>query len=74
MAAYTILAVFDLQLNLIIPTKFRVNWGFSVQEQKLKIDFQVAAKEVGFQIGSIYASHLDTFYLVSSQQVFQVRR
>ena len=33
------LAIFDLQMALIFPTKFGVNW-LSVQEKKSKINFQ----------------------------------
>ena len=35
-----ILAVFDLQVNPILPTKFMESIGLSVQEKKRKIDFQ----------------------------------
>ena len=34
-----ILAIFDLQVTLVFPSKFRVNWPF-IQEKKFKMDFQ----------------------------------
>ena len=34
-----ILAIFDLQITLMLATKFRVNWKF-IQEKKRKTDFQ----------------------------------
>ena len=34
-----ILANFDQQVTLMLPTKFQVNWPFD-QEKKRKIDFQ----------------------------------
>ena len=52
----TISATFDLQVTLILPTKFRVNWP-SVQEKKRKIDFQDGGLggHLGFPIGTILA-------------------
>ena len=35
----TILPSFDLQVTLMLSTKFLVNWTFRVQEEKFKIDF-----------------------------------
>ena len=35
----TIVAIFDLQVTLMLLAKIQVNW-LSVQEKKLKIDFQ----------------------------------
>ena len=29
----TILAIFDLQVTLMLPTKFQVNWPFSSEEE-----------------------------------------
>ena len=34
------LATFDLQITLIRPTKFRVNWFFGSGEKNRKIDVQ----------------------------------
>ena len=34
-----ILAIFDLQVTLILPIKFQLNWP-SIQEMKFKIAFQ----------------------------------
>ena len=66
-----ILAIFDLQVTQMLPTKFRVNCkspkcflpsfestGLSVQEKKRKIDFQDASchgTHPGFTIGTILA-------------------
>ena len=38
-----ILAVFDLQVAPILPTKFRVNWPFGSGEKKFKNIFKMAA-------------------------------
>ena len=46
-----VLASFDLQVTLMLPTKFGVNWPFS-QEKKQKIDFQDGG-HLGFPIGMI---------------------
>ena len=52
----TILAIFDLQVTLMVPSKFGVNW-LSVQEKKRKIDFQDGSHggHLGFPIGTILA-------------------
>ena len=51
----TILAIFDLQVTLMLPSKFGVNsTGLSVQEKKGKIDFQDGG-HLGFPIGTILA-------------------
>ena len=57
----TILAIFDLQVTLMLPTKFGVNFSLSVQEKKRKIDFQDGRHggHLGFSIGTILA----IFYL-----------
>ena len=47
-----ILATFDLQVTLMLPSKFGV--GLSVQEKKRKIDFQDGG-HLGFLIGTILA-------------------
>ena len=46
----TILAIFDLKITLMLPTKFRVNWPFSSREE-VKIGFQDGShgRHVGFQ-------------------------
>ena len=44
----TILATFDLQITLILPTKFRVNWSFDFWEEA-EIDFQDGG-QLGFPI------------------------
>ena len=51
-----ILAIFDLQVTLMLPSKFGVNW-LSVQEKKRKIDFQDGGHggHLGFPIGTILA-------------------
>ena len=46
----TILAIFDLQVTLMLPSKF----GLSVQEKKQNIDFQDGG-HLGFQIRTILA-------------------
>ena len=53
----TILAIFDLQVTPMLPTKFGVNWPL-VQEKKPKIDFQDGAHggHLGFPIKTILAS------------------
>ena len=48
-----ILAIFDLQVTLMVPSKFGVNWSL-VQEKKRKIDFQDGG-HLGFPIGTILA-------------------
>ena len=48
-----ILAIFDLQVTPMLPTKFGVNC-LSVQEKKRKIDFQDGG-HLGFRIGTILA-------------------
>ena len=52
----TILAIFDLQVILMVPSKFGVNWP-SVQEKKRKIDFQDGGQggHLGFPIETILA-------------------
>ena len=50
----TILAIFYLQVILMLPTKFPVNWSFSSREEA-KIDFQDGHHDLGFPIGTILA-------------------
>ena len=48
-------AIFDLQVNLMIPTKFQVNWPFGSGE-KAKIDFQDGRHGgIEFPKGKIFA-------------------
>ena len=57
-----ILAIFDLQVTPMLPSKFVVNWPFGLEEET-KIDFQDGCHGVhlGFLIGTILA----IFYLKS---------
>ena len=50
----TILAIFDLQVTLMVPSKFGVNWPFDSGKKKRKIDFQDGG-HLGFPIGTILA-------------------
>ena len=52
----TILAIFDLQITLMLPTKFRVKWLLGLGEEA-KIDFQDSRHGgyLGFPIGTILA-------------------
>ena len=61
---------FYLQVTPMLPTKFRVNWPFSSEEEG-KIDFQ-DGHHLGFPIGTILAtfistSHPDDSYQFSNQ-------
>ena len=47
-----ILAIFDLQVSQMLPTKFRVNWPFGSGEEAK--DFQDGG-HLGFPIGTILA-------------------
>ena len=47
-----ILAIFDLQVIPLLPSKFGVNWPFGSEEAK--IDFQDGG-HLGFPIGTILA-------------------
>ena len=53
----TILAIFDLQVTPMSPTKFVESIGLSVQEKKLNIDFQDGGHggHLGFLIRTILA-------------------
>ena len=50
------MATFDLQVTLMLPTKFRVNWHLGLGE-KAKIDFQDGhhGGHLGFMISTILA-------------------
>ena len=52
----TVLAIFDLQVTLMLPTTFE-STGLSVQEKKRKIPFQDGGhgSHLGFPIGTILA-------------------
>ena len=52
-----ILATFDLQVTLMLPTKFGVNWPFGSGEEAKKLDFQDGCHggHLGFPIGTILA-------------------
>ena len=52
----TILAIFDLQVTLMLPSKFGVKWPL-VQEKMQKIDFQDGCQggHLGFPIGTTLA-------------------
>ena len=52
----TILAIFDLRVTPMLPTKFRVNWPFSSGYRR-KIDFQDGCHggHLGYPIGTILA-------------------
>ena len=50
----TILAIFDLQVTLMLPTKFPVNWLLGLGKKR-KIDFQDGGDHLGFMIGTILA-------------------
>ena len=52
----TILAIFDLQVTLMLPSNFEVNWPFGSGEEA-KIDFQDGGhgSHLGFPIGAILA-------------------
>ena len=76
----TILAIFDLQVTLMLSSKFGVNWPL-IQEKKQKIDFQDGRHggHLGFSIGTILAifgstGHPDASYQVSSQLAQGCRR
>ena len=58
----TILAIFDLQVTPMLPTKIRVNWPF-IQEKR-RIDFQ-DGRHLGFPIGTILTPMLSTKFQVN---------
>ena len=70
----TIWAIFDLQVTLMLPTKFQV----SLHQKKGKIDFQ-DGHHLGFPIGTILAifistSHPDASYEFSNQLALWFRK
>ena len=51
-----ILAIFDLQVTQMLPTKFRVNWPFgSGEEAKNRFSDGCHGAHLGFPIGTILA-------------------
>ena len=52
-----VVAIFDLQVTVMLPTKFGVNWPFGSGEEA-KIDFQDGGHggHLGFLIGMILAT------------------
>ena len=48
-----ILSIFDIQVTLMLPSKFGVSWPFGSGEE-VKIDFQDGG-HLGFPIGTILA-------------------
>ena len=52
-----VVAIFDLQVTLMLPTKFGVNWPFGSGDEA-KIDFQDGGHggHLGFLIGMILAT------------------
>ena len=71
------LVIFDLQVTLMLPSKFGVNWPFGSGEEA-KNRFQDGG-HLGFPIGTIFAiflstSHPDASNQVSSQLVQGCRR
>ena len=68
-----ILAVFDLQVAPILPTKFRVNWPFGSGEEVQQ--FVKWWPSWIFDLNDFsYFSSTDTSYQVSSQLAFGFRR
>ena len=68
-------AIFDLQVTLMIPTKFQINWSIGK-----KINFQDGfhGGHLGFPIGTILAifdlRHPNASFQVSSQLAFVFRK
>ena len=76
----SMLATFDLQVTLMLPTKFQVNWPFgSGKEAKNRFSrWPSWRSSLAFQIESILAILIykspACFYQVSSQLTFRSRR
>ena len=75
----TILAIFNLQVTLVLPSKFGVNWPFSSgEEAKNKFSRWRHGSQLGFPIGTILAifdlRHPDASYQESSQLAQGCRR
>ena len=51
----TILAIFDLQVTLMLPSKFRVNWPFSSGEEAKRFSDGCHGGQLGFPIRTILA-------------------
>ena len=56
----TVSAIFNLQVDPILPTKFQVNWPIH-SGKKLKIDFQDGGQ--GSHLGFLFGTMLAIFYL-----------
>ena len=73
-----ILASFDLQVPLMLPTKFQVNCPFSSGKQVKNRFSRWPSSWISdlnnFSFFFLSTSHLDTSYQVSSQLAFQFRR
>ena len=50
-----VLAIFYLQVTLMIPTKFKVNWSFISGEAKNRFSRWPAWRHLGLPIGTILA-------------------
>ena len=50
-----ILAIFDIQVTSMLPTKFQVNWSFSSGEEVKSRFPRCHGGHLGFQIGTILA-------------------
>ena len=75
----TILSIFNLQVTLVLPSKFGVNWPFSSgEEAKNKFSRWRHGSQLGFPIGTILAifdlRHPDASYQESSQLTQGCRR
>ena len=74
-----ILAIFDLQVSLMLPTKFRVNWPFGSEEAKDRFSrwppWRPSWISVQNDFSYFYStSHPNASYQVSSQLLFWFRR
>ena len=63
----TIVAIFDLQVTLMLPTKFQVNWPFS-QGEDAKIDFKDCC--YGGHLGFLNGTVLAFFFTYKSPRCF----
>ena len=69
----TILAIFDLQITPMLPSKFQVNWPFGSGEEAKTIA-AAAISEFRSEYKLFATSHRDASYQVSSQLAFWFRR
>ena len=71
---WTFLAIFDLQVTLMLPTESQANWLFS-SEEEVKTGFQDGLGGQRNNFSYFWStSHPDTFYRVSSQLAHQFSR